>query len=155
MENITGLEEFITVEFLDNLIKMSDDDIEIFKNEMNKANETFNAVQLNTEKTYNEKLNAKCHFSILKISYENIIKLFIILKVIAISLKKKNNNNVFPKLKDKYLEIISFDSEISALATEHNFRLENDYLHVTNIQMETYDFIKTLCEYGANRPRSQ
>ena len=88
--------------------------------------------------------NAPLHLEII----ENVLILLNIEKQMYHAYNKKNNVEIFSKLQNKYINIISTTLEINERRVQVDDIPEGDYIEFAKKTITQLDFIKKLCEVG-------
>lgn len=82
--------------------------------------------------------------------YENAIKLVQVEKLIYKALLK-NNNAIFPRLLNKYDELMGLSYDMSGNMVLSGIYKEGEYLAYCNKSLEQREYISNVCVYGERR----
>jgi hypothetical protein len=83
--------------------------------------------------------------------YENCIKLVQVEKLIYNALLKDNNNTIFPRLLNKYDELLGLSYDMSGNMVLLGIYKEGDYLEYCKRSLEQREYINSICVYGERR----
>ena len=97
-----------------------------------------------------KKVRYNCNREEIK-NYENNIKLINVEKLIYKALGNKDNSKLFPKLFQKYSELMTESYDMSGNMVKIGAIQEQEYLEFCSQSLAQRDFVRKMCFYGETR----